>query len=284
MFLLAVSTHAAVAQAGFSGRSLVKAELYETGPFGTFARFGSDGSYTWEASFGDRGSSRSGEFTVQERRTRSTEFGPHEYGILLLTYDETTSDGISPPNTVYRERDYAYVFANGVLVLYSEERIVEILLDTPETLFQIGHSTDASSTLTEQTSRGPVTYHPGNMRPDALLTDFWSEGVPGPGIGSSLQTSFSSPSVLVRLVYFGGVYRRQDLYEWNARPAAMTMQAVGTGRSRTVRLPDSRDPLIIPLSGLGAPSALGLLVTDVYPGSRWEDLCISAMVWLAEAQ
>lgn len=283
VLLLVLSGQSVLAQAAFAGRSFVKAELYETGPFGTFATFGPDGSYTWEASFGDRGSSRSGEYAVRDRQRVSTEFGEHEYGILSLAYEETSSDGISPPTTVYREREYRYAFANSVLMIYGDDRIVEILLDTPQVLFQIGHSTDASSTLTEQTARGPVTYHPGNMRPDAALGDFWSEGAAGPGVGSSLQTSFPDPAALHLLVYFGGVYRSPELYNWNARPAAMTLEAAGTGRSRSLRLPDTRDPLIIPIAGIGAPSALRVSISEVYGGSRWEDMCISAMVWLAEA-
>lgn len=283
VMMIAIHVHA---QASFAGRGFVLAEQYETGPFGTFVSFGVDGSYGWEQSAGDHTVERIGSYDVSEVERRQTSSGPHEYGRLHLEYEERLVMDVPLGEPSRESHTLYYAFANDVLVLYNDTAIVEILADAPEaTLYQANFVASASSELTENLSRGPVTYAANAIRPDAPLSDFWAEGAPGPGRNSVVDLAFTYDSVVRRLVLFNGVYRREDLFRKNARIRELEIATAGGGSSPILlQLPDWREPVIAVPIGMGRTAGARLSVRDVYPGSSWEDLCLTALVVLADAE
>lgn len=281
VLLLGAAT--ATAQPAFVDRGFVLAELFEVGPFATSAWFGSDGSYTWLFQTGDSTTERRGTFATSDVVRRIAPFGDHEYGRIRLEYVETVSFDGPPVEPRSVTSDFRYAFANDVLVLYTDDRIVELFADHPEAvLYQVDFNPQASSELTEELASGPVTYSARNVRPDASLADFWAEGVPGSGEGSSLDLSLSDGSLLERVVVWNGVFRREDLYSRNARVREMVLSQAAS--RVTVELPDWREPVVLPLDGWPRTSDVRIDVMSVYPGTQWEDLCLSSIVVLADAE
>ncbi|HSH13000.1 MAG TPA: hypothetical protein VLA15_04600, partial [Desulfurivibrionaceae bacterium] len=132
----------------------------------------------------------------------------------------------------------------------------------------------------------------------------WVEGVPGPGLGEVVIARIAERSGLgIR----SGFQRSQDLFTKNARPRRIRVWLLAAGRrdvgqyddyyydikalaSREVELRDAMGWQALPLPEASAPPTamtgldpseqttvwfVAVQILSVYPGSRWEDCCIS---------
>lgn len=282
--LLSLAAAAAWAQAPFAGRSFRLAEQGETGPFMTTCAFEIEGTYRWSFSTGESESKRRG--TYLARPDASTSVTGHSFGTIEMEYVQEDSDFLGRVSESKGTAAYNYAFAHGVLVLYDDERIRTIWTDGHGHLYQPEYTAEATSELVETLSGGTVRYAAANALPDASLNDFWSEGEPGPGVGSEIVFPFANTQGEKprAVIVYSGVHRRDDLFEKNARPKEISVYyAPEHSLEASIVLADTSQPQIFLLPGSFEVPGVHLGVDSVYPGSRWEDMCITAVSILAEA-
>ena len=131
----------------------------------------------------------------------------------------------------------------------------------------------ATSYLTE----GKVTYEPEHLQ--------WKDGLPwasgnGKGIGDVIsirEFEKENPGTL-RIMNGYQDKAHPDYYEKNSRIKTLKVTNAETGKSMSVTVKDEREPQSFRLGELGAGNAFDIEVMDVYPGNKYDDLCIQYLV------
>ncbi len=120
-----------------------------------------------------------------------------------------------------------------------------------------------------------ATYGPGNLNHfDRGPERAWCEGVSGSGQGEWIEIQVS-PWQTVRTVFITNGYQKtKATFKKNARAKIVSI-STDSGYSTVVRLADTWGEQAIRLDGWVEFSRLRLSVRSVYPGSRYDDLCIS---------
>jgi Domain of unknown function (DUF4424) len=130
----------------------------------------------------------------------------------------------------------------------------------------------ASSTLKEE---GVHSYGPDNIR-DPFQEAVWSEGVPGSGVGEWLEITPVEAKPLIGLEMKPG-YQKEGLFKANARPKKIRIELNGE-HVFDADIPDREEQLEIPVIGYArAVRKIRMTFTEVYPGEKFEDLCISTI-------
>lgn len=105
----------------------------------------------------------------------------------------------------------------------------------------------------------------------------WSEGNPGPGIGEWLELKPAVPKPLMAILMTPGYAGSPERFKENARPKRVSVK-LNDDYKFDVEVPDSADEFRIPVTGYTKPvSKIRLTFTDVWRGSRFEDLCVTAL-------
>ncbi|MDC7219069.1 MAG: hypothetical protein PQJ59_03950 [Spirochaetales bacterium] len=255
----------------------------------TEAEFGTAGEYHWTQEGGESLTDREGSYSTDNIRVVETPFGRHEYGTINLNYRQKEFyNPLGWQDPTDQKSTAKYLFSGDILILYNDKEILEIFSDLPGTnspLYSESYEVTASSELTEQLSSGPITYSASNITPDVSLSDFWAEGETGKGEGStlSIRPSYEWDFLVKRVIIFNGVYRRADLFEKNARPEEIELSSPGQ-ESLVFTLPDEREPVILPVGPWDWNRGIEISVKSVYPGTSWEDMCLSSLLVLWEEE
>lgn len=133
----------------------------------------------------------------------------------------------------------------------------------------------ASSTLPDEKG---LSYKADNLRcsTDGNDNGAWSEGAKGNGVGEWLEISPDVPTALRAVVLSSG-YGYGDLFSFNARPKRMTLVLNGE-KSYDFPIMDQPDPQRFFLPDYSKPvSKIKITFTEVYPGSKYEDMCVSGL-------
>lgn len=134
------------------------------------------------------------------------------------------------------------------------------------------YTVKASSTLAPD---GDIRYDPENIL-DPWQKNAWSEGAEGPGIGEWLELTPVTPKPLHGIRLKPG-YQKPTLFKANARPKTIRIELNGEHRF-DAEIPDRDEEIEIPISGCTKPvRKIRLTFTDVYPGTHYEDLCITSV-------
>lgn len=134
----------------------------------------------------------------------------------------------------------------------------------------------ASSTLPANKKHGFEAKHLAENWPSAP----WCEGVAGNGIGEWVELEPARPTPLVALRIAPGFHSNDhpELFEQNGRPARIEVLLNGEHRFSAV-LDDKRGAQLIPIVGYSKPiSKMRLTIAEVYPGSKYQDTCITMVV------
>jgi hypothetical protein len=116
----------------------------------------------------------------------------------------------------------------------------------------------------------------------------WVEGVKGPGIGEKLTLALQTwqgPTGGVggmgALVIVNGFisYNDPSLYIKNNRVRGIRVTAVDNSFTFDCELQDTPNPQIVNLPH--PPSVVTIEITSVYPGTKWDDTCLS-IIWALE--
>ncbi len=136
---------------------------------------------------------------------------------------------------------------------------------------------DASSFLWNDWNKFVENYHPNYVADDDPATA-WVEGAKGSGAGEWLRIQITplDRTTKVRLHVRNGYQKSKDLFKANARAKAVTLRLLPSKIEKQVALADQdgwQDVAIEQPSGV--VRAVELVVSSVYDGTKYEDLCIS---------
>lgn len=130
-------------------------------------------------------------------------------------------------------------------------------------------------------------YRPRNLF-DFDTTTAWADGARGPGKGEAIVFGFDLSkfdttvnAAITTLELFNGYYKSEKLWRANGRVKTMDLYVDGRLHCRVNWL-DKRDLQSaeippIPLPGAAARLTLRFVITDVYPGERYDDVCITEL-------
>ena len=137
----------------------------------------------------------------------------------------------------------------------------------------MNYEAKASSTLP---SDGKITYAAENLK-TFWSDEAWSESAKGPGIGEWIELAPKVPKPLTTIDINPGYFKSEELFRANARPKKVLVELNGE-HSFTVSIPDLRETFNIPIEGYRKPvKKVRLTFQEVWPGNRFEDLCVSAI-------
>ena len=111
----------------------------------------------------------------------------------------------------------------------------------------------------------------------------WCEGVKGHGIGETIYFEWADAAPLKGLFITNGYTKNKETWTKNARIRELGIRVWDRswpkGRSFTIRLQDSplEEEILLPWR-VNNPERLRLTIKSVYPGSKWQDTCVSE-VW-----
>lgn len=132
------------------------------------------------------------------------------------------------------------------------------------------YAVKASSVLAAESG---WTYEPENVKGSAETC--WAEGANGPGTGEWLELRPKEAKSLLGLQLKPGLQSSVALFQANARPKRVQV-LLNDEHSLVVDIPDLMDFCRIPLDGYAKPvKVIKLVFEDVWPGNRFEDLCVS---------
>ena len=125
-------------------------------------------------------------------------------------------------------------------------------------------------------ARDPLRYGPLSLldnNPDTT----WSEGVDGEGLGEWVEVNFAGPEKIHSIEVWGGFFSRDYLFA-NNRLREFELWVDGEILRRVV-LPDDGKPVEVQLPTNKALESLRIVIIDVHDGQRWDDTCISDIVF-----
>jgi hypothetical protein len=142
------------------------------------------------------------------------------------------------------------------------------------------YTATASSTLAPTKSGDEeITYEAANVA-DGDPGSCWAEGAKGPGVGESLTLKLRIPRKVSAISVRNGYakWEKEELYYKNGRVAEFAVSING-GKPFTATIPDERLERrghLIPIpEDVGEVKTITLTIQKVYPGSAYEDTCIS---------
>jgi hypothetical protein len=106
----------------------------------------------------------------------------------------------------------------------------------------------------------------------------WAEGVPGKGVGQWLKYDFMLPVSPVSVTIFPGHSKSEDLFKKNARIREMIITA-SDGSEQRANFTDVFEEQEIKLQFSQPVTWIKLEIAAVYPGSKFEDTCISKVAF-----
>ncbi|MBP7263758.1 MAG: hypothetical protein KBB32_06250 [Spirochaetia bacterium] len=151
-------------------------------------------------------------------------------------------------------------------------------------------SVSASSSLAESAQAGGFVYSPEKMLKKYAFIDHpeggsmeyrnylrcWAEGVDGPGIGEYVDIVFSRDSD--RLIVLNGYVDilRRSLYKDNSRPKIVELRSESPEFTMEYEFED-----VVKFHEIALPEptrSLRMTIKDVYPGRKYDDTCVSAVM------
>jgi hypothetical protein len=133
----------------------------------------------------------------------------------------------------------------------------------------------ASSTLPPQ---GKYDYKVMNLIDDDHATA-WCEGVPGDGVGQTLSVRFEDGRAEPkRILVRPGYGRTTETYYNNGRPLAFRVKlSTGAEFTQKIAMTGAWQAIDIERFSTGPESYITLMISDVAPGEKYHDTCISGL-------
>lgn len=185
--------------------------------------------------------------------------------VILYGADETIENDRGKPPSEKLELFFRLDYAKGYVSVISASSTLTEILNGKKVSYSV-------SGLTKRIIEdGERSYWNGDANP-------WVEGVEGPGIGECLEISFSEPSNDVVMLNGFVDPTRRHLFKANNRV-----------KTAIIRSADSREPFefeyqfedMVRFDEIRFPRPAEKIVfeiKDVYPGEKWDDTCISAVL------
>ncbi|NJM37021.1 MAG: hypothetical protein HC845_03615 [Akkermansiaceae bacterium] len=140
-------------------------------------------------------------------------------------------------------------------------------------MIHTNYEVKASSTLASENGK---SYQAENIK-NMWVGASWSEGVPGPGISEWLELKPVAPKSLAAIEILPGYWESEELFKANARPKKVLIELNEEHRI-TVHFPDVMAAKEVPILDYKKPvKKIRLTFQEVWPGARFEDLCVSSV-------
>jgi len=137
----------------------------------------------------------------------------------------------------------------------------------------VPHALAVASASSELPPSNAGDYRPERAN-DGEPKTAWCEGAPGPGVSQSLTLSFDPPMAVTAVTILPGYGKSPAVFQANARPRRVRIEA-GTAPALERELRDAFEPQRLELVAIPPAASVKLTVLSVWPGRRFEDLCIS---------
>lgn len=172
-------------------------------------------------------------------------------------------------------------FLNAIVVsesgLVSEvvnfEYYIEIIKETE--LSGVNFTVEASTTLQEVVDGNTRVYGISNLFDDNNRT-VWSEASDGDGRGEVITFTASQPFDFESFSITNGFIYSKNLYNNNNRVIGLVIET-DAGDKREIKMDDGRLSLIEYVIDFQEVNSFTVTFTDILPGSKYNDLCISEM-------
>lgn len=213
----------------------------------------------------------------------------------LFTYDYYNQDGLpfikitSDPLPYYSSRYDYIMLLSGIEIRDDEARNLAIgfasdrnkkkielfIRDWPRTFEGTSRKFyDCTSFLIERSKSYPVS----NL---CSIEDEspWVESAPGAGIGEGFTIQKSEDEYPYLLIMNGYIsFRKPYLYSQNARIKKIKVTGTESGISKILTVQDTPNPQTVDISFLEKTDDVVVSIMDAYPGSKYEDTCISLCI------
>nr|WP_321444536.1 hypothetical protein [uncultured Cohaesibacter sp.] len=123
-----------------------------------------------------------------------------------------------------------------------------------------------------------ATYRPGNLEGWGLENAHraWCEGAYGSGQGEWIALQVRPGTRIRKVMFLNGYQKSTKSYQQNARARDITIET-DKGARFDRRLDDRPGVQEIDLNGWHDVSTLRVYIETIYPGSKYDDLCLSGM-------
>lgn len=123
-----------------------------------------------------------------------------------------------------------------------------------------------------------ATYRPGNLEGWGLENahQAWCEGAYGSGQGEWIAMQVRPGTRIRKIMFLNGYQKSTKSYRQNARARDITIET-DQGARFSRRLDDRPGVQEVYLGGWQDVKTLRVYIETIYPGSRYDDLCLSGM-------
>lgn len=149
----------------------------------------------------------------------------------------------------------------------------ELASDETAALSGLEHLTGGTLSVSSQLTGKSGTVYGAAFLNDGDTSTPWEEGVEGDGIGEQITYEPESGTKLQVIRIYPGNGRSDKAFQENNRPKAITLEI--DGKKQTLNFDDAGHFYTFSSKKPVTAKQVKLIIDSVYPGSKWQDTCIS---------
>ena len=149
----------------------------------------------------------------------------------------------------------------------------ELVSDETAALSGLEHLIGGTLSVSSQLTGKSGTVYGAAFLNDGDTSTPWEEGVEGDGIGEQITYEPESGTKLQVIRIYPGNGRSDKAFQENNRPKAITLEI--DGKKQTLNFDDAGHFYTFSSKKPVTAKQVKLIIDSVYPGSKWQDTCIS---------
>lgn len=149
----------------------------------------------------------------------------------------------------------------------------ELASDEAAALSGLEHLTGGTLSVSSQLTGKSGTVYGAEFLNDGDTSTPWEEGVEGDGIGEQITYEPESGTKLQVIRIYPGNGRSDKAFQENNRPKTITLEI--DGKKQTLNFDDAGHFYTFSSKKPVTAKQVKLIIDSVYPGSKWQDTCIS---------
>ena len=149
----------------------------------------------------------------------------------------------------------------------------ELASDEAAALSGLEHLTGGTLSVSSQLTGKSGTVYGAAFLNDGDTSTPWEEGVEGDGIGEQITYEPESGTKLQVIRIYPGNGRSDKAFQENNRPKAITLEI--DGKKQALNFDDAGHFYTFSSKKPVTAKQVKLIIDSVYPGSKWQDTCIS---------
>ena len=149
----------------------------------------------------------------------------------------------------------------------------ELVSDETAALSGLEHLTGGTLSVSSQLTGKSGTVYGAAFLNDGDTSTPWEEGVEGDGIGEQITYEPEAGTKLQVIRIYPGNGRSDKAFQENNRPKTITLEI--DGKKQTLNFDDAGHFYTFSSKKPVTAKQVKLIIDSVYPGSKWQDTCIS---------